>query len=90
MFLYLYTIIHILHLLHGQLLYTESPANPTMDIVDIEGLAAFAKTIPDMVTAVDSTLVSPYLIQPIKLGMDISIHSWSVVCSFIIEESHTG
>ena len=64
--------------MYGQLLYTESPANPTMDVVDIEALVAFAKTIPGLVTAVDSTFASPYLMQPIKLGMDLSIHSWSV------------
>jgi cystathionine beta-lyase/cystathionine gamma-synthase len=60
-----------------KLLYTESPTNPTMNVVDIEALVSFAKTVPNLVTAVDCTFASPYLIQPIKLGMDISIHSWS-------------
>lgn len=61
-----------------QLLYTESPTNPTMSVVDLEALAAFTNTVPNLVTAVDATFASPYLMEPIKLGMDISIHSWLV------------
>ena len=49
-----------------------------MSVVDLEALAVFAKTQPGLVTAVDVTFASPYLIQPIKLGLDISIHSWLV------------
>jgi cystathionine beta-lyase/cystathionine gamma-synthase len=48
-----------------------------MNVVDIEALVSFAKTVPNLVTAVNCTFAPPYLIQPIKLGMDISIHSWS-------------
>jgi methionine-gamma-lyase len=58
-----------------RLLYTETPTNPTMSVVDLEALAGFARTLPNLVTAVDATFASPYLLQPIKLGMDISIHS---------------
>ena len=61
-----------------QLLYTEVPANPTMSVVDIEDLATFASTNPNLVTAVDATFATPYLIQPIKLGINVCIHSWSV------------
>lgn len=62
-----------------QLLYTEVPANPTMSVVDIEALATFASTTPNLVTAVDATFATPYLMQPIKLGIDVCIHSWSVI-----------
>lgn len=49
-----------------------------MSVVDIEDLATFASTNPNLVTAVDATFATPYLIQPIKLGIDVCIHSWSV------------
>lgn len=62
-----------------QLLYTEVPANPTMSVVDIADLATFASTTPNLVTAVDATFATPYLMQPIKLGIDVCIHSWSVI-----------
>ena len=59
-----------------QLLYTECPTNPTMDVVDLEALADFAQSVPGLVSAVDATFGSPYLLQPLKMGMNISIHSW--------------
>ena len=53
-----------------------------MGIMDIEALSSFARTLPGVVTMVDATFATPYLLQPIKLGMDISIHSWSVPQSY--------
>ena len=61
---------------HTQLLYTECPTNPTMSMVDLAGLGEFAQRVPGLVAAVDATFASPYLLQPLKLGMHISIHSW--------------
>lgn len=55
-------------------LYMETPANPTMDIIDIEMWAGVAKkhNIP---LVVDNTLASPYLQNPLGLGADIVVHS---------------
>ena len=49
-----------------------------MSVVDIEALMDFSRALPNVITAIDATFATPYLMQPIKLGMDISIHSWSV------------
>jgi methionine-gamma-lyase len=55
-------------------LYMETPANPTLDIIDIQMWAGVAKkhNIP---LIVDNTLASPYLQNPLGLGADIVVHS---------------
>jgi len=55
-------------------LYMETPANPTLDVIDIEMWAGVAKkhNIP---LVVDNTLASPYLQNPLGLGADIVVHS---------------
>ncbi|WP_309081414.1 O-acetylhomoserine aminocarboxypropyltransferase/cysteine synthase [Zhihengliuella sp.] len=55
-------------------LYTEVVANPSGDVVDLEGLAAVARRhgVP---LVVDSTLTPPYLLRPIEHGADLVIHS---------------
>ena len=57
-----------------RLIYTETPANPTIGITDIRALAGIAheKGIP---LAVDNTFCSPYLQKPLDLGADIVVHS---------------
>ena len=62
-----------------QILYGESPANPTMTILDLEAFGALGKSLPGVVTMVDATFGSPYLVQPIKMGVDLAIHSWSAL-----------
>lgn len=47
-----------------------------MTILDLEAFGALKKSLPGVVTMVDATFASPYLIQPIKLGVDLAIHSW--------------
>ena len=59
-----------------QILYGETPANPTMSILDVEGFAALGKAHPQLVTMVDATFASPYLLQPLKYGVDLVMHSW--------------
>jgi len=56
------------------LLYTETPANPTMGITDIAGMAEIAHSI-GVPLVVDNTFCSPYLQKPLDLGADIVIHS---------------
>ena len=55
-------------------LYAETVGNPALDTLDIEAAAAVAHEagIP---LIVDNTMPSPYLINPIKHGADIVVHS---------------
>lgn len=57
-----------------KLLYIETPANPTMDIMDIKACADLAHehNIP---LVVDNTFCSPYLQRPLDLGADVVFHS---------------
>ncbi|MBN2542167.1 PLP-dependent transferase [bacterium] len=59
---------------HTKLFLTETPANPTIDIVDLEATAKFAHEhgIP---VAVDTTFATFYVQRPIELGVDIVIYS---------------
>ena len=59
---------------HTKLIYIETPANPTMAITDIRGVAAIGKKYGALV-AVDNTFSSPYLQRPLTLGADIVLHS---------------
>ncbi|MBN2367177.1 MAG: aminotransferase class I/II-fold pyridoxal phosphate-dependent enzyme [Calditrichaeota bacterium] len=57
-----------------RLIFIESPANPTLSVIDIAGCAAIAHRhkIP---LVIDNTFATPYLQRPIELGADIVIHS---------------
>ena len=57
-----------------KLIWIETPTNPTMQIVDIAGVAKIAKE-KKILFAVDNTFASPYLQNPIDLGADIVMHS---------------
>jgi methionine-gamma-lyase len=57
-----------------KLIYTETPANPTMDIADLKALSAIAHA-HNIPLVVDNTFCSPYLQQPLELGADIVLHS---------------
>ena len=64
------------HMIWLQVLYGESPANPTMSVLDLEAFGQLVKSLPGVISMVDCTFASPYLVQPIKYGVDVSIHSW--------------
>ncbi len=57
-----------------RLIYIETPANPTMSIVDIEACAKIGKKhgIP---VVVDNTFATPYFQRPLELGASIVVHS---------------
>jgi methionine-gamma-lyase len=57
-----------------QLIYFETPSNPTMEIIDIQKVAQIAKKSNARV-AVDNTFATPYFQRPLDLGADIVIHS---------------
>ena len=57
-----------------RLVWIETPANPLWTITDIAGAAAIAREAGALL-AVDSTVQTPVLTQPIALGADIVMHS---------------
>ena len=57
-----------------KLVWIETPCNPTWDVIDIAAAAEIAHGIGAWF-AVDSTVPTPVLTQPIKHGADIVMHS---------------
>ena len=57
-----------------RMLYVETPANPTMDLVDLAAVAAIAHeaSVP---LVVDNTFAGPHLQRPIEFGADVVVHS---------------
>lgn len=57
-----------------RLIWTETPTNPLMNIVDIAAITAIARP-GKILVCVDNTFASPYLQNPLDLGADIVMHS---------------
>lgn len=57
-----------------KMMYLETPANPTIQCVDIEILTNLAHK-NNLIVAVDNTFATPYLQQPFKYGVDFVFHS---------------
>ncbi|WP_264783770.1 methionine gamma-lyase [Escherichia fergusonii] len=57
-----------------KVIYIETPANPTLSLVDIAAVADIAHQ-SGVILIVDNTFMSPYCQQPLTLGADIVIHS---------------
>ncbi len=55
-------------------IYAETIGNPAMDVPDLENLGRIAKK-HGLPLVVDSTLATPYLMNPLGLGADVVIHS---------------
>ena len=64
------------HLIPGTVLYCETPANPTLRLLDLKALANIAHPHPALLVA-DNTFATPINQQPLTLGADIVIHSAS-------------
>ena len=56
------------------LLYLETPTNPTLKIQDIQALTEYTKTSKSLVV-VDNTLATPINQNPLSLGADVVLHS---------------
>jgi O-acetylhomoserine (thiol)-lyase len=54
--------------------FAETLGNPTIDVIDIEPLAALAHEV-GVPLIVDNTFASPYLCRPLDWGADIVVHS---------------
>ena len=57
-----------------KMVWLESPTNPLLRIVDIAQLTAKAKEVGAIV-GMDNTFATPYIQQPLDLGVDIVFHS---------------
>ncbi|NCB04890.1 MAG: methionine gamma-lyase [Clostridia bacterium] len=59
-----------------KVLYLETPANPTLKVVDLAALAKAAHDYnPNILVVVDNTFATPYLQRPIELSCDVVLHS---------------
>jgi cystathionine beta-lyase/cystathionine gamma-synthase len=59
-----------------RMLYAETPTNPLLQVYDLAALAALAKKY-GAVSVCDNTFATPVFQNPLKLGIDIVLHSAS-------------
>ena len=57
-----------------KVIYFETPSNPNLAIIDIEGICNMAKE-RDIKVVVDNTFATPYFQRPLTLGADVVVHS---------------
>lgn len=57
-----------------RLIWVETPTNPLLNIIDIAGVVQIARR-QGVQVVVDNTFASPYLQNPLDLGVDIVMHS---------------
>lgn len=57
-----------------KLIWTETPTNPLMNLLDLAAIAEIAKA-KGVLTLCDNTFLSPYFQNPLALGIDIVLHS---------------
>lgn len=59
-----------------KMIFLESPTNPLIKVCDVRSIAQFAHEInPDIVVVFDNTMMSPVLMTPLDLGVDIQYES---------------
>ena len=58
----------------SRMIYVETPMNPTLGVVDLARVAEIARSA-NLISVVDNTFATPILTQPIRLGIDLSLHS---------------
>jgi cystathionine gamma-synthase len=56
------------------IIFTESPTNPYLRVLDIPAVVKVARQHRVM-TIIDATLATPYNVKPLEMGVDIVIHS---------------
>ncbi len=57
-----------------RMMYLETPANPTIQCVDLDELSRLAKQ-HGLIVACDNTFATPYLQQPFRYDVDFIVHS---------------
>lgn len=59
-----------------KLIWMESPSNPKLYVTDIEAIVKIAKE-KNIMTAFDNTIPTPYLLNPLTMGVDIVMNSYA-------------
>jgi cystathionine gamma-lyase len=57
-----------------RMVWVETPSNPLLKLVDLQRVAAIAKT-HRLISVCDNTFASPYLQRPLEFGFDLVVHS---------------
>lgn len=58
------------------MIFLESPTNPLIKVVDVRSITEHAhKVNPDIIVVFDNTMMSPVLMTPLDLGVDIHYES---------------
>ncbi|WP_020593339.1 trans-sulfuration enzyme family protein [Kiloniella laminariae] len=57
-----------------KLIWLETPTNPLLQLVDLEAIAALARS-KGILTCCDNTFSSPWVQRPLELGIDMVMHS---------------
>jgi cystathionine gamma-lyase len=57
-----------------RLIWIESPTNPLLKLIDLDGIAAIARK-RGVWAAADNTFASPYVQRPLEHGFDLVVHS---------------
>lgn len=57
-----------------KMMYLETPANPTLQCIDLEVMITMGRQ-HDLIVCADNTFATPYLQQPFKYGVDFVMHS---------------
>ncbi len=57
-----------------RMLWLETPSNPLLNITDLEMAIDVAKK-HKLLTVIDNTFATPYLLRPIEYGVDLVVHS---------------
>ncbi|KAI5953868.1 STR3 [Candida margitis] len=59
-----------------KMIFLESPTNPLIKVVDVKSIAEYAHQVnPDVIVVFDNTMMSPVLMTPLDLGVDIHYES---------------
>jgi len=56
------------------MLWLETPSNPLLNIIDLEMVVDIARK-HKLMTVIDNTFATPYLLRPIEYGIDLVVHS---------------
>jgi cystathionine beta-lyase/cystathionine gamma-synthase len=59
---------------NSKLVIYETPSNPNLRVCDVKAVADEARRL-GLISVFDNTFASPYLLNPLDLGVDIVVHS---------------
>lgn len=57
-----------------KMIWVESPSNPMLHVVDLQGIVQIAKE-NHLISVADNTFATPIIQRPIEIGFDIVVHS---------------